>query len=46
MEIPRGVLGMTWKLKVGRVAFGLVVVAALAMALAANYWDGIFASLV
>ena len=33
-------MGMTWKLKVGRVAFGLAVVAALAMAVAADFWDG------
>jgi hypothetical protein len=33
-------MGMTWKLKVGRVAFGLAVVAALAMTVAADYWDG------
>lgn len=36
---------MTWKLKVGRVAFGLAVVAALAMALAANFLDGMFAGM-
>ena len=30
---------MTWKLKIGRVAFGLLVVAALGMALAANFAD-------
>jgi hypothetical protein len=32
-------MGMTWKLKVIRIAFALAVVAALAMALAANYAD-------
>ena len=32
-------MGMTWKLKVIRVVFALVIVAALAMALAANYAD-------
>jgi len=42
LEIPRGVLGMTWKLKIGRVAFGLAIVAALAFALAANYYDNFF----
>ena len=34
-------MGMTWKLKVIRVVFALVIVAALAMALAANYADGL-----
>jgi hypothetical protein len=33
---------MTWKLKVGRVAFGLAIVAALAIAVAANYYDNFF----
>ena len=32
-------MGMTWKFKAIRVAFVLVIVAALAMALAANYAD-------
>ncbi len=32
---------MTWKLKLARIAFGLAVVAALAMALAANFADDI-----
>ena len=32
-------MGMTWKLKVIRVVFALAIVAALAMALAANYAD-------
>ena len=32
-------MGMTWKLKVIRVVFAFAVVAALAMALAANYAD-------
>jgi hypothetical protein len=32
-------MGMTWKLKVIRVVFALAVVAALALALAANYAD-------
>jgi hypothetical protein len=32
-------MGMTWKLKLIRVVFALVIVAALAMALAANYAD-------
>jgi hypothetical protein len=36
---------MTWKLKVGRIAFGLVAVAALAMALAANFLDGMYAGM-
>jgi hypothetical protein len=34
-------MGMTWKLKVIRVVFALAVVAALAMALAANYADSL-----
>jgi len=33
---------MTWKLKLGRVAFGLAIVAALAFAVAANYFDNFF----
>jgi hypothetical protein len=33
-------MGMTWKLKVTRIAFALAVVAALAVALAADYADG------
>jgi len=33
-------MGMTWKLKVGRVAFVLAVVAGMAMAVAADYYDG------
>jgi hypothetical protein len=33
-------MGMTWKLKVGRVALVVLVIAALAMALSANFWDG------
>jgi hypothetical protein len=33
-------MGMTWTIKVRRVAFVVVVVAALAVALAANFWDG------
>jgi hypothetical protein len=32
-------MGMTWKLKVIRVVFALAIVAALAMALAANFAD-------
>jgi hypothetical protein len=32
-------MGMTWKLKVIRVLFAVAIVAALAMALAANYAD-------
>ena len=32
-------MGMTWKFKVIRVVFALAIVAALAMALAANYAD-------
>lgn len=32
-------MGMTWKLKAIRVVFALAIVAALAMALAANYAD-------
>lgn len=32
-------MGMTWKLKVIRVAFTLAMVAALAMALVANFAD-------
>ncbi len=38
-------MGMTWKLKLIRVVFALVIVAALAMALAANYADVSFDSL-
>jgi len=34
-------MGMTWNLKVIRIVFALAVVAALAMALAANYADGL-----
>jgi hypothetical protein len=33
---------MTWKLKIGRVAFGLAIVAALAFAVSANYFDNFF----
>jgi len=33
-------MGMTWKLKVIRIVFVLAVVAALAMALSANFADG------
>jgi len=32
-------MGMTWKLKLARVAFGLAVVGALAVALAADFAD-------
>ncbi len=35
-------MGMTWKFKALRIAFALAVVAGLAMALAANYADGLF----
>jgi hypothetical protein len=38
-------MGMTWRLKVLRVAFVLAVVAGLAMALAADFWDGAYSSL-
>ena len=38
-------MGMTWKLKVARVAFVLVIAGALAMALAANFYDGLLHSL-
>jgi hypothetical protein len=34
-------MGMTWKLKVIRVVFALAMVAALAMALVANFADGL-----
>lgn len=36
-------MGMTWKLKVQRVAFALLVVSALALASGANFADGVFA---
>jgi hypothetical protein len=32
-------MGMTWKFKVQRVAFALAIVAMLAMATGANYFD-------
>jgi hypothetical protein len=35
-------MGMTWKFKAQRVAFALVIVAALAMATGANYFDCFF----
>jgi hypothetical protein len=38
-------MGMTWKLKVGQIAFALAVVAAMALALGADYWDSIWGSL-
>ncbi len=38
-------MGMTWKFKVLRVAFVLAIAGALAMALAANWYDGAFDSL-
>ena len=37
MEKQRGNMGMTWKFKVARVAFALVVVSALAVASGADY---------
>jgi len=36
---PRGVMGMTWKFKAQRVAFALAIVAMLALAVGANYFD-------
>jgi hypothetical protein len=33
---------MTWKLKIGRVAFALAIVATLAFAVAANFYDNFF----
>jgi hypothetical protein len=38
-------MGMTWKLKVGRVAFVLAVVAGMALALGADYWENCWSSL-
>ena len=37
-------MGMTWKLKVGRVAFALAVVAAMALALGADYFEGLWSA--
>jgi hypothetical protein len=34
-------MGMTWKFKVQRVAFALVIVAGLAMASGANWYGGV-----
>ena len=42
MGKPRGDMGMTWKFKAQRVAFALVVVAALAMASGANWFECLF----
>jgi hypothetical protein len=39
LEKPRGVKGMTWVIKVQRVAFAVFVVSALAMASGANWVD-------
>jgi hypothetical protein len=35
-------MGMTWKFKAQRVAFAIVIVAALAMATGANWWELLF----
>jgi hypothetical protein len=37
LEKQRGNMGMTWRIKVARVAFAMVIVAALAVASGADY---------
>jgi hypothetical protein len=42
LEKPRGEMGMTWRFKVQRVAFALAVVAVMALASGADWWNQCF----